>query len=260
MRHAVPATAIVLFGLALAACEPSAPRPTPDQEARRDFIRQQEEKGKLPGEARDRMERSLARLRAEGVPVNGTLPVIATESESKRRSAREVAGRALALALVATRADGATREQAASLIREYGAEPFFSPAERRFLASPSPPERDRLLMSWRYEDYCVLLWALGYVDTLERPEKQCDVSRAVRVITSRGGDGFIRDARLRPQRELLDAADLVYRYDWALVDARVTGKPAPAGLSPDVVMERHQVLNWLVGYMDEEWDDISTDT
>jgi hypothetical protein len=27
-----------------------------------------------------------------------------------------------------------------------------------------------------------------------------------------------------------------------------------------VVYERHYALNWLTGYMDQDWDDISTDT
>jgi len=42
---------------------------------------------------------------------------------------------------------------------------------------------------------------------------------------------------------------------------------APAGLdiigvstTQGVTYERHYAPNWLIGYMDEEWDDISTDT
>ncbi|MDR2636809.1 MAG: DUF4272 domain-containing protein [Zoogloeaceae bacterium] len=31
-------------------------------------------------------------------------------------------------------------------------------------------------------------------------------------------------------------------------------------MEPGVTMERHYALNWLIGYMDQEWDDISTDT
>ena len=38
------------------------------------------------------------------------------------------------------------------------------------------------------------------------------------------------------------------------------GKPAPAGLNDDVAMERHHALNWLIGSMDQDWDDISLDT
>ena len=28
----------------------------------------------------------------------------------------------------------------------------------------------------------------------------------------------------------------------------------------DVVIERHHALNWLIGYENQQWDDVSTDT
>ncbi len=30
--------------------------------------------------------------------------------------------------------------------------------------------------------------------------------------------------------------------------------------SAGVTKDRHYALNWLIGYMEQEWDDISTDT
>ncbi|WP_083821056.1 DUF4272 domain-containing protein [Acetonema longum] len=59
---------------------------------------------------------------------------------------------------------------------------------------------------------------------------------------------------------MLDQADLIYRYDWACVDARIKKKPAPGGLNDEVVVERHRALNWLVCYMDQEWDCVATNT
>jgi hypothetical protein len=44
------------------------------------------------------------------------------------------------------------------------------------------------------------------------------------------------------------------------VEARVNGGPQPPKVEGGVVLERHYVLNWLIGYMDQAWDDISTDT
>jgi hypothetical protein len=34
----------------------------------------------------------------------------------------------------------------------------------------------------------------------------------------------------------------------------------PAGLHPGVLYERHYALNWLIGYCDQEWDEVTTDT
>jgi hypothetical protein len=58
---------------------------------------------------------------------------------------------------------------------------------------------------------------------------------------------------------MLDQADLMYRYNWAVTDARINSKPS-ADLEAGVVQERHYALNWLIGYMDQDWDDVSTDT
>lgn len=64
---------------------------------------------------------------------------------------------------------------------------------------------------------------------------------------------------LRSKKELLDMADLYYRMDWTCVDDRLKGLETPQ-LNPGVVYERHYALNWLIQYMDREWDDVSCDT
>jgi len=114
--------------------------------------------------------------------------------------------------------------------------------------------------SWRGECVWVLLWSLGYVDELDRPEKECDAEKIADLFEKHPKDAFLKDAKLRPLGEILDQADLIYRYHWAVVDSRVKGNEAPAKLNADVVAERHYVLNWLIGYLDQEWDAVSTDT
>ncbi len=71
---------------------------------------------------------------------------------------------------------------------------------------------------------------------------------------------FLADAKLRPLPEILDHADRIYRYHWAVVDARVNGRDPLPSMEPGVTLERHYAFNWLVGYMEQEWDDIGTDT
>jgi hypothetical protein len=46
---------------------------------------------------------------------------------------------------------------------------------------------------------------------------------------------------------------------WALVDARINEREAPAGMRSSIVYERHYALNWITVYEDD-WDDITTDT
>jgi hypothetical protein len=112
----------------------------------------------------------------------------------------------------------------------------------------------------RYESLWVLLGALGRAEVLGAPTSICDVRRAVRMVLDIPSEDLIQGAKSRPISEILDEADLIYRYDWAVVDARIKGKEAPGNLNPGVVYERHYALNWLIGYMGQEWDYVTTDT
>ena len=214
----------------------------------------------MSDEAQARRDRSIAIHTAEKVPFIEHLPLIETAAESTRRITEQVATRAMALCIVAVKGEGLEQEIIDRLMEKYELASELTPKETAFINNPKPTQHDRIQFVWRYECYWVMLWALGYIDKLERPDKICDVNRAVSFLRENGRDGFLKQAKLRPQGELLDAADVILRYHWAVVDARINNRESPAGLDGGVVMERHHALNWLIGYMDQEWDDVSTDT
>lgn len=211
-------------------------------------------------EALQRKSRSEQVLKVEGVPVNKFLPVIETEKEAKHRTKEEVAYRTMALLVVALKGEGLEQQDIEKLVRDYQLTGYFSPEESAFIKDISPSDADRVKFVWRYEAAWTLLWSLGYVDKLGKPTDICDVKQAVQTLLKRSPAQFVKDAKLRPLSEILDQADRIYRYDWAVVDARVNNKAAPAKLDADVTMERHYALNWLIGYMNQAWDDVSTDT
>ncbi|MCA9195750.1 MAG: DUF4272 domain-containing protein [Planctomycetales bacterium] len=231
---------------------------TSDQEPSRQ--RSEQEGSNLTDEAQARKLRSITILRTEGIPFIEHLPLIQTEPESTRRTTEQVAIRAMALCVVAAKGQGIEQGTIDALINDFALGSSFTPDEKEFINNPRPTQHDLVQFSWRYECYWVMLWALGYIDELGRPDTACDANLAVSILLDNGRDGFLRNARLRPQSEILDAADLIYRYHWAVVDARINKRASPASLDDGVVMERHHALNWLMGYMDQEWDDVSTDT
>ena len=51
--------------------------------------------------------------------------------------------------------------------------------------------------------------------------------------------------RLRPVREILDWSDRLYRLHWAVRDARLHGRPTPAGIEAGAVFEWHFAVNWM---------------
>jgi len=214
----------------------------------------------VAGEAEARRERSVTVLRKEGVPYVEHLPLIETAAEIKPRSTEEVALRAIALAVVAVKGETLDQKLALELVERFDIRSALSPDERAFIDNPTPSERDRVQFAWRYEGLGVMLWALGFEKQLGRPDKIVDVPRAVGFVRDLGRNGFVANAKLRSIDQILDQADLIYRYHWAVVDARVNGRQPPAGLDPGIVYERHYALNWLIRYSDQEWDDVSTDT
>ena len=211
-------------------------------------------------EAVERRLRSEEVLTTDGVPIAEYLPVIETEAESTLRTVDELARRALALLIVAAKGAGMEQSQVEKLIESYGIAADLSPEESAFAYDPMPSEDVRLQFNWRYEAAWPLLWALGYVEELGKPDDTCDVQLAVGLVRNRTTQQVIAGANLRPLREILDQADLIYCYHWAVVDARINGRIAPAGLHPGVAYERHYALNWMIGYEDQPWDEISTDT
>ena len=209
-------------------------------------------------EAIERKARSHAVLEAEGVPINERLPLIETEAEAEIPSIEAIVERAIALTFVAVRGEGLERERVQALVQEWSAQ--LTPAEQAFLALEEPTAQQRAQFSWRYEALAVLLWALDAGVELGRPDHIVDAGAIASRVQELGPEGMRGWSRRRPAAEILDAADLIYRYHWAVVDARLQRQDPPANLDPGVVYERHYALNWLVGYMDQDWDDISTDT
>lgn len=216
-----------------------------------------------------RKERSEKILSESNIPVNKSLPVICGDEDAVIRDVNEIAKRAIALCIVALKGEchgtnhdlEDTRALITRIINQYNASEFLSPKERLFIENDYPDMEDVVYFSWCYEGYLVMLWALGYVDELEYPSSICNVPAAVAILKEHETYAdFIAHAQMRRKDEILDAADLIYRYDWVCVDSRINNRPVPGELDDGVVYERHRALNWLITYMEQEWDQVTTDT
>jgi hypothetical protein len=132
--------------------------------------------------------------------------------------------------------------------------------KERNILNQEVSQQDVVNMIWKYEAYWVLLWALGIVKELNYPNEIADCDFAVQVVSAcRSFDEFMQQVELRNLDEILDQADLTYRYDWACVDARLKQQDAPENLNASVVVERHGALNWLIQH-DGDWDNPDLNT
>jgi hypothetical protein len=212
-------------------------------------------------EALARKERSLAFLAEKNVYTLASLPVIEDAAIAKFRAPREIAERLLGCTVAAVAGQTRDRKFVDQLIADWGAAALLTPDERKFVTGPLTDRRECVQYSWHYERAWVLLWALGYVERLDYPTRQCDVGLLKEVLTTRKLEQIVAGAKPRSTAELLDAADLIYRLHWTVVDDRVNDKTrVPAEVEKGAVQEWHHALNWLIGYMAADWDDVTTDT
>ncbi|GLC31205.1 DUF4272 domain-containing protein [Clostridium omnivorum] len=211
-------------------------------------------------EAERRKNRSISILKQEKVPFIKHLPVIETEEEITLRTKEEICNRAICIALIAAKAEGLEDDIFKVKTREYKVEKCFSCEEKAFTEMQQIDDKLRAKFTWRYEALWVLLWSLGYIKNLDRPDKICDVQTAVSTIVNRERDKFILEAQIRSKKEILDQTDLHFRYHWATTEARLRNQIMPSDLDPDVIYERHYALNWIINYDNEGWDDVSTNT
>ena len=198
-------------------------------------------------------------LEEQGVRINPHLPAIESEAEVEPRTAAEISERLIALAMVAAKGSGIEQKFLDEFLDQRNAADFLSAAEAVFMADENPSDQDRVQFSWRYESAWVMFWALRHIETpLGFPGTCCDVD----LLVSKIHDAEDLAAKGRHvTNNLLNEADLIYRYHWAVRQSSIDAAEPPAGLHPGVVMERHHALNWLIGYADRaDWDNISTDT
>ena len=211
--------------------------------------------------AEERKQQSIALLKEQGVPYIEHLPGIETADEVRLRSAEEIARRAICCLITIQLACDLQNQQEVEdsrlfmtgLLDRFGVRLFLTEKEKAIFEGTAS-EQDWVNMVWKYEAYWPLIWALGLIDSLDFPDQICDCQKAT-------FDEFMKDTSLRSIEEILDAADLIFRYDWACVDARIKGEPAPAGLNSEVVYERHWGLNWLIDAdQQNDWDHVSCNT
>lgn len=206
-----------------------------------------------------RKARSISRLKAEGVPYIDWLPYIDPSDHVTLRTSDETARRAFCLFAVSMAADREMAKAARQAVKDYGVQDHLTPGERTVIFG-EPTKKQRVQASWSIEAAVPLLWHIGHLSELRRPDDVAEVGRIVDDIEELGPVDFFAQATARTKWAVLDEADLIYRYHWATRDAKLNGRAAPGGLDAGVVMERHRALNWLIGYADRADWDVTTDT
>jgi hypothetical protein len=218
-------------------------------------------KSPISSSSEARKKRSIKIIKSKNIPFIEHLPVIVADKKAKIRSKEEIVKRAIALYIVAAKAEGLSKGKLKKIIDNFKASKFFTKKEDKFIKKGKPSEQERANFGWQFECCHVMLWALGHIKNLDYPGNICDVPKDVEILKEVGSyENFFNKSKLKEVEKILDEADLIYRYDWACLNSRINGEKSPGHLDFGVVVERHRALNWLINYMDQDWDDVSMDT
>ncbi|MCL2576100.1 MAG: DUF4272 domain-containing protein [Defluviitaleaceae bacterium] len=205
----------------------------------------------------NRRKRNIALLQNQSVPFFAGLPLFAFETEVKIPTSINIAKRIVATLAIAiyceARRDGATWIDAQKYIQimdeiMYGElDSELLPDERDFIALQQPDMHQLAKYGWRYERCYVYLWALGAVKELKYPSGICDVAAITRyVMQAQSLQKLVTNTKPRTKSEILDVADLNFRYDWACNNAYINGTENPAKLNNAVIYERLAAFEWLL--------------
>ncbi len=144
------------------------------------------------------------------------------------------------------------------LLLNYNVENELLEKEKRLFEN-AYSEQDVIDVVWTYETYWSLVWALGLIKDIKKPNGICDCQKAITLVSDCSSyEAFRKKCKLRPVEEILDMLDLYYRYHWACVEKRLRPETNIGDLNPEVVMERRKGLEWLIDDI-YEWDEISLD-
>ena len=216
----------------------------------------------------DREEHSKAILKEKGIPYIEHLRATALEDEVQLRSKEEIIGRLIATFAACIQAEvytsgqfddpkGKMEEMLATLEQDYHVSKYLSDEEQDYLETADSEAHNQF--GWRYECCAVFLWALSLME-LQDPAGICSAGEIGHIIWNNHFDSLMEQATLRSKEEIMDMQDLVLRYDWACVDARVKGKTV-AGLDSGVIYYWHYAMNWLLTVDGiDDWDEIQPNT
>ena len=201
----------------------------------------------MPKTAQQRKDENIKILKQEGVAVLESLPLRYENSEVTPRDIDEIVKRTVCsftaiMCACTIRDEGSLGEENMAWAKSFLGDAYEGlSVKEKEVVEDRADMKTAVNMGWKYESLWALMWAMGLVEELSFPSEICDC--AFVMDTFSGGD-FSACVKLRDTDEILQALDLIYRYHWACVNARVHGSDC-AGLDEEVVMERRGGLEWL---------------
>jgi hypothetical protein len=206
----------------------------------------------------ERKMRSLYRLEQLGVAWIEEGPLTPSSEFAHIRTVTELSQRAYCLLAIAIRGEGIKGDPMKQFIEEKKIGGF-SVSEAEFMDKEEPIQDELELARLRYESLYVLLWAMGLVDQIPKPNEEAPLDEIMEVISAPDRDEFEQRIRVREPWQILDETDFYLRCYVSCDAARERGADIPKLLNTDLVFERLMAFAWLIKLGNKSWDDVTVD-
>lgn len=215
----------------------------------------------------ERKRKNEEYIKQKGIACLETLPLVEASLAVELKDLDTICQRAIASLLAIQLASDIqsnnnyeeSKELFLGLLKEYKVENQLLAKEKR-LFNHTYSKQDVIDVTWNYEAYWSLVWALGLIDDIKDASEICNFMKAITLVGDcHDYEEFKRKCKLRNVEEILDMLDLYYRYHWACEEKRINPDTSIGNLNSEVVMERRKGLEWLISKL-TDWDDISLNT
>lgn len=198
---------------------------------------------------------SLQTAVAWGYPANPSLPLF--DRSAVVRSCDEIVDRMLEMLCLAACAFGLDGQRARAWLDRECKIDTLALEERQFLLIQ---QGDARRLAQQIEGLWALAWSVGGVSDFcfDRPCAADFVVRLPNVDEGESSSTFRGAARLRPDSEIVAAADLAYCLHWAIRELHLHNAKPPGAIAEYVIVERRHALEWLLS--NDAWTDIHLDT
>ena len=204
-----------------------------------------------------RIEKNINVLKKKHIPYLAYMRTIPINSVTVIKSVEEIIDYMLVdyvLACVSTYAIGGSYHLIGDILdklnRKYSIDGLLSLDDKRLIIDIV--NEDYLVseleeIAYRFESVSVCMWALGFLD---RPSsfKKCEVRDINKVLfRTRDYEELVKKSHLRIKEEILEFADLVTRYYWAIREVR-NEKSELDNLNEAIVEIQDKTLNFITSY------------
>ena len=204
-----------------------------------------------------RIEKNINVLKEKSIPFIEHMKAIPFNSCTNLRSKEEIVNRMLADYAIATCALYSLEGKAniiTSVINQMNEKlnikSALAPEDTNFLNAMSEQKVSKQGLqdaTWVFEECAMLMWTLGIIDK-PKSDKECNVGQLDEFFFNiKSYDELLSKCMLKTKEEILEQADLLFRYHWACRETRMQGKQLPQ-LNEMIVQEQRRALEWVLNW------------